>query len=318
MRRRGGRERARPSRPARTARRRRGPLRGPQRRRGDGDQRRAQHVQRHQRLGHAQRVLHAAEHALRDDGHDEQAVPAQQRRRRGDGVQARSRARRAARGRGTAGPRAAGPTAGTPSAEPRGGGVARVRAGGGDERAGQRAAAASTTVDGADQPADGARHQRAHAARRPPRRLRRAARPATPAPSRPGSAPLTLHQASPGSTVNPPITACATTPSGCTQRQPDQPRAPRAGWRARRAGTARRRAPTAKVSSRLPNSTHWCSAATSGCGVGTRLPGEALRPGRAAQPGPGDPHDRPGDRDAGLRDTAATARRRSRAGRGRE
>ena len=99
----------------------------------------------------------------------------------------------------------------------------------------------------------------------------------------------------------PPITACATTPSGCTSAS----RVSR-GRRGRVASAATRHAPatmtTRNVSSRLPNSIHWVSACVSGCGDGHQAAGEALRPRRAAQPGPGDPHDRPGDGDARLRD----------------
>ena len=41
---------------------------------------------------------------------------------------------------------------------------------------------------------------------------------------------------------------------------------------------------TTNVSNRLPNSIHWVSAATSGCGVGTRLPGK--HSGHVGQPSP--------------------------------
>jgi hypothetical protein len=42
--------------------------------------------------------------------------------------------------------------------------------------------------------------------------------------------------------------------------------------------------PTKPVSRRLPNSIHWCSAATSGCGCGTKLPGKHC--GQVGQPRP--------------------------------
>ena len=94
---------------------------------------------------------------------------------------------------------------------------------------------------------------------------------------------LTLHQARPVRTVTPPITACVTTPSGWTSAS----RTSR-GRRGRVPSAASRQRPatstTAKVSSRLPNSIHCVSAATSGCGVGTRLPGKHC--GQVGQPRP--------------------------------
>ena len=59
----------------------------PQRSGADRDERGPEHVQRHQRLRHAQRVLGGAERALGHHGRDEQPVAAPQRHGRADRVQ---------------------------------------------------------------------------------------------------------------------------------------------------------------------------------------------------------------------------------------
>ena len=111
----------------------------------------------------------------------------------------------------------------------------------------------------------------------------------------------TDHHARESSTVIPPITACATTPSGCTsarrvrrrRRGPGGQRGDQA--RARDEDDAGREQPVAELDplgERL----------RLGVRDGHQAAGVALRPRRAAQPGPGDPHDRPGDGDARLRD----------------
>lgn len=93
----------------------------------------------------------------------------------------------------------------------------------------------------------------------------------------------TLHHTSPSRTVAPPMTACASTPPT---------------WIAASVMTRRRRGlfstaairhrpvmmPMTPNSVRLPNSTHWCSAATSGCSTGTMLPG--THSGHVGQPSP--------------------------------
>ena len=82
----------------------------------------------------------------------------------------------------------------------------------------------------------------------------------------------TDHQASCSSTVIPPITAWATTPSGWTSASRVSLR-----LRGRVANAARKQAAamttTRKVSIRLPNSIHWVTARVAGCATGTRLPG---------------------------------------------
>jgi hypothetical protein len=94
---------------------------------------------------------------------------------------------------------------------------------------------------------------------------------------------LTLHHTNPSNTTPPPITAWAITPSGCTRAR----RVSRAR-RGRVASAASRQAPatrtTTPVSSRFPNSIHWVSGSTSGCGTGTRLPGK--HSGHSGQPSP--------------------------------
>jgi hypothetical protein len=93
----------------------------------------------------------------------------------------------------------------------------------------------------------------------------------------------TVYQASPVSTVIPPITAWATTPRGMVAASStSRPR------RGRTLRAASRQAPVTMTSamprSRLPNSTHWCRTAISGWGTGTRLPGKHW--GHVGQPRP--------------------------------
>ena len=93
----------------------------------------------------------------------------------------------------------------------------------------------------------------------------------------------TLHQTSPSRTTAPPMTAWVTTPSGCTSAS-----AVSRVRRGRVASAAIRHAPatstTTNVSSRLLNSIHCVIGSTSGCGVGTRLPGK--HSGQVGQPRP--------------------------------
>jgi hypothetical protein len=114
---------------------------------------------------------------------------------------------------------------------------------------------------------------------------------------------LTLHHTRPSSTTPPPITAWAITPMGCTTAR----RVSRAR-RGRVASAASRHAPatstTTPVSIRLPNSIHCVIGSTSGCGVGTRLPG--THSGQVGQPSP-DPVTRTTDPVTAMPACATTA-----------
>ena len=135
------------------------PRRGARPHRGGGHrhQRGTEDVQRHQPLGHPQRVLHAAEDTLRDDRGDQHRVAAAHRRRCGDGVQrepepdeqaevAEQQVGMQLRHRGH------------PGGQPWRVGVARVRARGRDERARQQQGAQHGRRD-AHQSADRAGHE---------------------------------------------------------------------------------------------------------------------------------------------------------------
>ena len=202
--------------------------------------------------------------------------------------------------------------AGHAGGQPRRVGVARVRARGGDERAGeqQRPEHGGATSPTSPRTAPGTTG-RGGPSPSPTAETSTTASQTSAIETR--KCTLTLHHTSPSSTVNPPITAWATTPSGCTSAS----RTSR-GRRGRAFSAARKHSPvtstTANVSSRLPNSTHWCSAATSGCGVGTRLPGKHC--GQVGQPSP-DPVTRTIDPVTAIpacATTAAIASRRTTAG----
>ena len=91
----------------------------------------------------------------------------------------------------------------------------------------------------------------------------------------------TVHQASPASTVIPPITACATIPSGIIQARTSSCFRRPARWSARINATAT--ATSTNVRSRFPNSTAWCSAGAAP-GTGTKL--SWLHRGQLSQPSP--------------------------------
>ena len=111
----------------------------------------------------------------------------------------------------------------------------------------------------------------------------------------------TVHQISPVSTMMPPQTAWNSTPSGSTAASSTSDR------RRGRASQISRKVPseaisTTLVSVRLPNSIAWWNGGQVGAADRHHRPGMAFRPGRAAEPGPGDPDGRAGDRDQPVRD----------------
>jgi hypothetical protein len=85
------------------------------------------------------------------------------------------------------------------------------------------------------------------------------------------------------STVSPPMSACATIPTGITAASTVSRRR-RGRWPERGQQHQAAIAMSTKVSSRLPNSTHWCSGAISAWLTGTMLPGK--HSGKVGQPSP--------------------------------
>ncbi len=238
-------------------------------------------MQRHQRLRHAERVLDAAERTLRDHGGDEQQVAAPQSGGRRRPRAARTRGRRGARRRRTPDRRAAGRW---PAPRARAGGSSRRRS-------------AAPLPSPACRPRRAAR-ARPDAVATSPRTARGTTGTAGPSPSSTAQTSCTAshtntteirkcrptdHHTSCARTTNPPTTAWVTTPIGCSQA-----RRTSRSLRGRYPHAAIRQSPatstTTPVSSRLPNSIHCVSASTSGCGVGTRLPGK--HSGQVGQPRP--------------------------------
>ena len=188
--------------------------RDPQRGRGHGHQRRAEHVQRRPAPRARPRAYcDAAERALGQHGRDQQRVAAPHAAGRGDRAQREPEPDEQ--------PEVAEQQVGVQLGEgwhldvqPRGGGVAGVRPGRGDQRAGHQQRGQHGGAGG-DQPA--------HRRRGPAGAGRAVALGRRPATSSTASqmntietrkCTATLHQTSPLSTTNPPITACATTPTG--------------------------------------------------------------------------------------------------------
>ncbi len=258
---------------------------------------------RDEHLGDPQRVLRAADRALRERHQHEDPEPHDHRSGRRPRRAAGSPARPAGPGTRTAGARGAS-RAPAPRTRPAGASRRRPRAGPPTSRASRRRAARPARPRSPRAVRGPAAHRRDPRLRGPRSSAHASRASSTGEPHQRDDTRkcgATVYQASPVSTVIPPRTACATTPSGMAHASHSSRR-----LRGRTNTAAITHAPVTSTSAmpsrRFENSTHWCRAATSGSGVGHQAAGEALRPRRAAEPGAGHAHDRAGDRDPALPD----------------